>query len=466
MRRSGVMVGVCACGVWLAAEARAGADPRPASKPDTALSAPAAGPTPRRRPLSDLQQRLGAAAWTYMFNNFQPTTCLINSVENFPSTTMWDVGSEIAGLLSAYDLGYATEHTLHLWLACLLDTLASLELYQGQLPNKVYHTQTLAMVGYDNQPAEVGFSALDIGRLLIWLRIVAERFPEHAPAVDAVLARWQLCDLVDACGTLYGARPGPDGLPEPVQEGRLGYEEYAARGYALWGIDVRGAAALAPFDTACIYGIDIPFDARDPRVYGAHTYVVTESNALDGIEFNWDAATDDDGDDRRHTDPGAADRARRVFEVQRARYRDTGILTARSEHQLAAEPYFVYDTIYSDGYFWNTITESGRYMPDMAAVSSKAAVSMFVLWRTPYTARLLRAVGSAFDPTRGIYEGIFEQGYGMVPVMTLNNNGIVLEALAYQVGGKLLPDGTGARIVATQACTSRLPACSPARRDP
>lgn len=416
---------------------------------------------PRRGPLNDVERRLAAAAWAYLYNNFQPTTCLINSVENYPSTTMWDAASQMGGLISAYDLGLVTDRTLHVWLECQLATLGSLALYNGELPNKAYHAQTLAKVGYGNEPADIGFSAMDLGRLLIWLRIVSERFPEHAAAAEAVVSRWQVCNLIDACGTLYGARSGPDGRPEYVQEGRLGYEEYAARGYALWGFDVTAAAAVEPCDTAGAYGIEIPFDARDPRVYGAHTYVVTESHALDGIEFGWDQAGDGDADERRHTDAGAADRARRVFAVQRARYRETGVLTARSEHQLASEPYFVYDTVYSDGYFWNTITEDGRYVPEMAAISTKAAVSLFVLWDTRYTARLLDAVSTAFAPERGVYEGVYEQGYGPLSVLTLNNNGILLEALAYQVHGKRVPAGTRPRSVATQACTSVLPACGP-----
>ena len=86
------------------------------------------------------------------------------------------------------------------------------------------------MVNYSNQPEEIGWSAIDIGRLLLWLKIVSVRYPEFSEYIDRIVLRWSYCDLLDRCGLLYGGSMA-QGKINLFQEGRLGYEEYAAVGY-------------------------------------------------------------------------------------------------------------------------------------------------------------------------------------------------------------------------------------------
>jgi hypothetical protein len=47
-------------------------------------------------------------------------------------------------------------------------------------------------------------------------------------------------------------------------------------------------------------------------------------------------------------------------------------------------------------------------------------------------------VRNAFDPEKGWYEGVFENGNGSIKQFTANNNGIILETLLYKRDGKLL----------------------------
>lgn len=400
----------------------------------------AARPAPhpgRSGALTPSEVETATIAWRYFENNYQPTTCLVNAVDGYPSTTIWDTASYMGALVSARELGILYDWLFDERMSCLLHTLATLPLYEGTLPNKAYDTRNAAMTDYGNNPGAIGYSALDIGRMLIWLRIVAERYPKHAEEAYSVVTSWSYCSVIDRCGTLFGAVIS-DGTGHAVQEGRLGYEEYAAKGYGLWGFDTTEASKPEPYELSRINDVDIPFDGRDPRVLGAHTYVVTESYALDGMELNWDRPEDRTSDDASFTDRTAADFAARVYNVQEARNARTGILTARSEHQLDAAPFFVYDTIYSDGYPWNTITDDGRYMPEAAAVSLKAAFSLWALWDTPYTTLLMTSVGGKFDPAKGFYEGVYEQSGQPIKTFTSNNNGIILEALLYKVQGKLL----------------------------
>ena len=72
------------------------------------------------------------------------------------------------------------------------------------MPNKAYHAASGKMVGFDGREADIGWSAIDIGRLLLWLKIVAQRHPQFAEYADKVVLRWSFCDVIDDCGTLYG----------------------------------------------------------------------------------------------------------------------------------------------------------------------------------------------------------------------------------------------------------------------
>jgi hypothetical protein len=196
-----------------------------------------------------------------------------------------------------------------------------------------------------------------------------------------------------------------------------------------------------PFNMIHIYGVKVPYDTRDPREFSQHNYVVSESYVLDGMELNWDHPYDRGTDDNVHSQRWMENFAHRVYQAQENRFREAGILTARSEHQLDRDPYFVYDSVYTTGYAWNTITDTGKFVPDMAAISLKAALGMWVMWQSPYTDLLFEAIAEAYDPKKGYFEGIFENGTGPIRTQTANNNGIMLEALLYKAHGKLLKWG-------------------------
>ncbi len=394
----------------------------------------------RNGPLTDEEMNLARIAWTYFENNYNKETGLVNAVNAYPSTTMWDTSSYLGGLVAAYELGIIEKNQLNLRLTAILNTFNKMDFFRGELPNKAYNTQTAQKVNYANQPGEIGYSALDLGRLLIWLKIIKERYPEHGNAIDSFILRWDFCRVLDRCGTMYGAVL-KDNETQYVQEGRLGYEEYAAKGFQLWGFDTTRASKAEPFSYILMFDVNVPYDTRDPRELVAHNYVVCESYVLDGIELNWDLVSDRESDDLSHTDTITEAFAQRIYKVQEARFRMKGILTARTEHQLDGPPYFVYDTIYTDGYTWNTITEDGTYVPQFSAIALKGAFGLWTIWETPYTDLLFDAVSGLYDPEKGFYEGRYEVTGGLIHTFTANNNGIILETLLHKTQGKLLQFG-------------------------
>ena len=411
--------------------------PEPAAENAVRLVTTDADTFGRRGPLTPQEMRMARVAWQYFERDFQPQTGLVSSVDNYPTMSLWDTASYLGALIAAVELGIIEASTFDARLAQLLATLSELSFCRDELPNKVYNTQTLEEVDYTNQPGEIGFSALDRGRLLILLKITKERYPAHRDAVDRFVLRWNFCNVVTD-GQMFGAAVGPNGRTRYLQEGRLGYEEYAAKGFRLWGFDPYVAVQAEPVAHIELFGVEIPYDARDPRRTNAHNYVVTESYVLDAIELNWDHPDDRSLDHTLHSDPMMVDFGQRTYTVQERRHAATGILTARTEHQLDGPPFFVYDTIFSDGYPWNTLTEAGQVVPEFAAVAVKGAIGLRAIWETPYTDLLFEAIAEAYDPERGFYEGLYEDGRGRIDTFTANNNGILLETLLHKVQGELL----------------------------
>lgn len=392
----------------------------------------------RSGPLTDREFQLAQVAWTYFERFFQEETGLVNAVGSYPSTTLWDTASYMSALVAAYELCVIDKRDFDTRVAKLISTLRNLDLYRGEAPNKVYQTQTGAKVNYANEPGEVGMSALDIGRMLVWLRIIKERYPHFANSVDNVPMRWNFCNLIHDDGRMFGAFSQGDGNTRYVQEGRLGYEEYAAKGFALWGFNTSRAMSPEPLAYTTIYDVKVPYDGRDPRVFKNQNYVLTEGYILDGLEMGWDMPNDRSDDGLTASHGWRAEFANRIYLVQQRRYEQEGIITARSEHQVDGKPYFVYDSIFADGYPWNTLDPTGAYQPDRAAIAAKAAVGMWALWDTDYTDLLFESVADLYDPERGIYEGLYENGNGYIPLQTANNNGIILAALLYKVQGPIL----------------------------
>ncbi|PIB23183.1 hypothetical protein BFP76_09190 [Amylibacter kogurei] len=399
---------------------------------------------PRRGFLNDREMQAAKVAWGYFEKFTQESTGLANSVGGYPSTTLWDTASYISGMVAAYELCLIEKPEFDKRIMRLLTTFRNLKLFRNEMPNKVYHTKTAAQVDYSNKPGEIGYSALDIGRFLVWMRIIRNRYPYLANTIDNMLLRWDYSNIIDKDGVMFGAAVDKE-TKETIyaQEGRLGYEEYAAKGFALWGFKPYFAHRAEPYLTTNILDVRVPYDGRDPRVFHSQNYVVTESYLLDGLELNWDLPHDDMSSDAIHSDGWRAEFADRIYQVQHNRFERDGYMTARSEHNVKGPPYFTYDTIFSDGYPWNTVTPRGDYSPDHAAVATKAAFGLWALWDTYYTDILYEAVIELFDPERGFYEGLYEGGTGHIEIQTANNNGILLASLLHKVQGRILTGGTG-----------------------
>ena len=419
----------------------------------------------RHGELTERERSWAKTAWRYFENNYQAATGLVNSMDRYPVATMWHTGDHLAAMIAARELDVLSRRDFDHRLGRLLHTLNVMPLFLGRVPNTVYATASGTMANYAAQPDELGWSAVDVGRLLVWLAVARARYPEFAEYVDRAVLRWNFCDLLDRCGRLRGGARDGEGL-RTFDEGRLGYEEYAAMGYRAWGFgDAR--ATSQPGEAVRIHDIELPRDHRDPRTTGVYAPVVTLPHVLLGLEFNWDLIDDERTDDTVHSDTAAADLAERVYRVQEARYRREGILTARTDHPLVQPPYFVFDAVFVAGYPWNTIADDGSRRPQAALVSTRAVFGLWALWKTPFTDRLLEVIESVNDPGRGWYEGRLELTGGLEEAVGATTNAIVLEALLHKASGKIYrtapPDGRFAVLVRDEFRRPRT--CLPPERD-
>lgn len=378
------------------------------------------------RTLTLQEKQWAKTAWRYFENNLVAETGLVNSADKYPAATMWDTSSYLLGMIAALRLEIIDEAEFDKRAASLLDTLGTMPLFEGSLPNKSYNTKNVAMVTYNNDETErgIGWSAIDVGRIMVPLNILVWHYPKHNAAVNQVLAHWDL-DALISDAEMYGTAISDSGQTLFLQEGRLGYEEYAAKSIALVGRDL-GKALDYELHTQLvdIYDIDIATDSRKPSEFGALNYVVSEPYVLDGVEYGWDRYS--------------RELSKRVFDAQRARYERTGVLTAVSEDNIDQAPYFVYNTVFADGKSWNAITESGEDASLFRSVSTKAVLGFHALYENDYTARLVAHISSNYDAKRGWYSGIYEASGEPNRAITANTNGIILESLHYIQFGPMM----------------------------
>lgn len=365
------------------------------------------------RPLDAQEERLAQVAWRYLEQQKQHSG-LVSSAAAFPAVSMWDVGSQLAGMIAARELGLAAPGAWEAWISSLLESLAKLPLTPQGLPNKVHHAVNLAPLTYGKLTPvpPIGTSAIDMGRLVRWLDVLGAIYPQHRPAVQGIYARWPLSALAKD-GRLWGTSR-LQGRLQGHPEGRYGYEQLSAYPLARHGLalgaslDLRSERIGMPLE-----GVEIGVDRRNEA--GAHNYLTSEPFVLEGLEGGFRALPAED--------------AGRMLLAQERRHERTGTYTCRSEDNLDQSPYFTYGCLFANHQAWGVVSADGKPHPQRASRSLKAAVAWHVLFRRPYTELLMGAFPEVKPDQVGLGAGAYEANDAPNKALTLNTNAIVLEAL-------------------------------------
>lgn len=388
--------------------------------------APELPPPPSRAvPHEDRALFLEAArtAWAYADHHYRPATGLIDPVHNYSVLTVWDIASSLAALYCANRLGMLSDTEYDKRIRRALRTLREMELFQGRVFNRHYSTVDGRSVNTDGEGPRsedgTGWSATDLGRLLVWLKIIAENQPRYAGEVQQVVRRIDFGLIVED-GYLWGAERPLGGETRRYPEGRVGYEQYAAYGFVLWGHRAERALRLHE-NTLPITVLGVPLVA-DRRGFDLLT---SEPFVLTGLELGWNR-------DMREL-------AARVLQVQEERHRRTGQVTIVSEDGVPEPPhYFYYYVINFHGVPFTVLpADSYEAVDSPRWVSAKAAFGWHALLPGSYTRLAVATVAEAGGPlgwSAGVYEGTGNSTGGE----NLNTAAVVLEAALFSMTGRPL----------------------------
>jgi hypothetical protein len=398
-----------------------GADQRTATAPVAAparATAPALPDTAEDRLYRDAAER----AWRWIDRNYRPATGLIRATDQYSLVTTWDIGSGLLAMHSAHELGLLADAEYEVRMSRALRTLQALPLYDRTAFGRFYSVDNAQMYGRDERPTERGYgwSATDLGRLLTALHVVAGN-PRFQADAQAIVARLDFAKVVRE-GYLWGEDVRPNGRVAKYTEGRIGYEQYAARGYALWGHPAERALRLAEnAQPATVEGVRVLGDRRgDERL-------TSEPFILAGLETGLAAG-------------GLEELASGVLAAQEARWRRTGQVTVVSEDAIPLPPYyFYYYTVLHGGRPW--VVDAQAPMAGVRAprwISTKATFAWHAILPGDYTRTALQTVASAHRGQADWAAGVYEGGSRLTGGSNVNTAAVILEAALYRQRGRPL----------------------------
>ncbi|MEP6992749.1 MAG: DUF3131 domain-containing protein [bacterium] len=363
--------------------------------------------------------RSARAAWSYVTREVTPLG-YIGATKNYQFLTVWDMASGLAAAYAARELGLATPAEYRAFVDRTLTSMEKAPLYDNSAFNRMYSATSGGMVDSKAAPTDkgMGWSALDHGRLFVWLKIVGSDNPDFGTRAQAIVSRLDMSRLVKD-GYMQGEEiSAKSGSHRAYQEGRVGYEQYAAEGFALWGAKVDHALDFAANGKpVMVNGQTIITDTRGGDVMTSEPFVMM------GLELGWKTET-------------WRNLALSVLAAQEARYKETGIVTMVSEDAIPVPPaYFYYYLLYHDGKPFVVTTVSGATSDSFPRwVSAKAAFGYHALAPSAYTWRALQTVKYG-GSTTGWTAGVFEGTKNSTKTFNLNTAAIVLESAAYMKRG-------------------------------
>ena len=363
-------------------------------------------------------------AWRYVARN-TTATGFAGATDAYRFATVWDLASTLAAVFSARELGLLTPSQYTVAMDRALATLLAMPLYDSTALNKMYGVESGRMVDRKEQPTREGYgwSALDHGRLLTWLKIVGTD-TAYSARTQAIVARLRLDRLI-VDGYLRGQDLHPRyGQPLIAKhrlygEGRIGYEQYAAEGFALWGarapLALNFAANARPVD---VLGSTVLADLRGTDVLTSEPFIMM------GLELGWRS-------------PHWRTLSLAMLAAQEARSRQTGHVTMVSEDAVNLPPwFFYYYLLYRDGNAFVVTSPQGHVSPNFPRwVSTKAAFGYHALTPGDYTWRALKAVQPSGATGGGWTAGVYEGRRAATPAFNLNTAAVVLESAAYVMRG-------------------------------
>ena len=364
--------------------------------------------------LSNADRATALQAWSYVLANRQSSTGLVNGKDDYPVSSVADMAQTIAAYTSALALQFIERESFESDMRQLLGTLHELPLYNSELFNRDYDSRSGHMLDLGAHSSEIGggWAAEDIGRLLLWLRVLGNTAPDLAPATEKVVARLRLSRLVSD-GQLYSVL-NQDGREQVVGDLRLGRQQVTAAALTLWGVVL---PAMLNYDDAVIRRIGTvtaPGDRRDGAV--SPDVFARGIIELGGIDGCFEAA------------------AHKLLDAQHALAERQRRPVMVADEFLDRTPWFVSSTLASSGEEWHVTSLDQQRQPALASFSLKAAYLWWAVDRAPQTLLAHGLADSLERSKHGLYGGRYEHGQlsgQLNGALTLDTNASVLLAAHY-----------------------------------
>lgn len=358
-------------------------------------------------------REMAQQSWKYLDAYYQPSTGFVNATPEWFNTTLWDLGGQLLAFHAAKELGLLPKDEYERRTRTTLSTLERVDLFQNAAFNRVYSTKDGAL----DQGTGAGWSATDLGRFLLALKILAVREPQFAEQAERVARRSDFSQIAKN-GYLHGRVIAKNGKPSNFQEGRIGYEQYVAAGFHQWGVDVRNALTLVNGQPVQVLGVPLLADKR------SFDRLLSEPFILYGLELGL-------------TGP-YRDLAENVLRAQEARFKATGQVTIATEDAVTVKPhYFYYYCVYCNRKPFVIGLSSPRQLLDSPRwVSTKGAFGWHALMPSDYTKQATEYVTPALDRDRGWATGVYEGTRASTNTFDVNTAVVLMEIAYYQLRGR------------------------------
>jgi Protein of unknown function (DUF3131) len=368
------------------------------------------------RPITDFERARAIRAWRYIQANRNGSTGLVNGKDSYPVASVADFAHAIAGYISALSLQLIDKESFDTDMRQILSTLKELPFYNQEIFNREYDTRSGRLLDLSVKASTIGsgWAAGDIGRLLIWLKIVFNNFPDLKEDASAIVARLKLNRMVN--GNELSSSYAYSNGEQLIKNLRLGEEQYAAAGLALWGIILPESLNYTNAKIIEIGKIRIPTDIRNDAYISPDIFAkgVIELGGLDGC---FERASLD------------------ALDAQLQKGKESGRPLMVADENLDQAPWFVYGSLWMQDKFGFVGSYDKNARTDLATFSLKAA-HLWIAVLPGVSTQLIKNFADEIDGTdRGMFAGRYNSG-ALNTALTLETNALILESLAYSSKGK------------------------------
>ncbi len=352
-------------------------------------------------------------AWQYFELYSNPSTGLCPATVNFTpkrgrihqTVTMWDVGSQINGLVAANQLDLLTDKEFEHRISLILSQIRGRESQGRLLPQ--------GWLVYDRYKwGNKDFDGSDAGRLLASLdNLRRHRFDDR---LDELVSSWDL-DQIIVDGRVHSVTKG-----QLVPAYRSHSAHYSARAFRRWGHEVR-----SPYE---VFSDRAPYDGQMAILEAASWIgpIGAEPLLLEAMEIGMSAES--------------AYLAEVLFAAQLEEFEETGRLVAVSEGPIDLEPWFTYQGLQLDAEkrTWAIDTVGGEpefrkpsFWMEASVFSPKAAFLWSAYKPHEFSHRLLSYAREKAPTKSGFASSVFmKDGRATDTYSDINTNGVILEAIA------------------------------------